>query len=70
VCGRLNVTRYNGSRLHLEWVEREKKKESYVSKLVKEEKKRPCGGVVFIKVAHPSVCINIQIIGLIEIFKI
>jgi hypothetical protein len=69
VCGRLNVTRYNGIHLHLKWVEREKK-ESYVSKLAKEEKKRPCGGVVFIEVAHPSVCVNIQIIGLIEISKI
>jgi hypothetical protein len=37
---------------------------------VKEEKKRPCDGVVLIEVAHPSVCINIQIIGLIEISKI
>jgi hypothetical protein len=26
VCGRLNVTKYNGSHLHLEWVEREKKR--------------------------------------------
>jgi hypothetical protein len=47
-----------------------RKKEICMSKLVKGEKKRPCGGVVFIEVAHPPVYIDIQIIGVIEIYKI
>ena len=60
---------YNGIRLYVEWEERENK-ENYVSKLVKEENRRFCGGEMFIKVAHPIVSINIQIIDLIEISKI